>query len=61
MDNLDNMFVGNTFFRALSSTKKIDLQTQEEKTRFIVYIYEFLNNYFNYPKLDLPEIDTDID
>jgi len=24
-------------------------------------IYEFLNNYFNYPQLDLPEIDIDID
>lgn len=60
-DNLDNVPIENTFFRALSSTKKIDLQTQEEKTRFIVYIYEFLNNYFNYPELDLPEIDIDID
>ena len=61
MDNLSNIPINNTFFRALSSTKKIDLQTQEEKTRFIVYIYEFLNNYFNYPELDLPEIDIDID
>jgi len=60
MDNLEKMPVENTFFRALSSTKKIDLQTQEEKTRFIVYIYEFLNNYFNYPQLDLPEIDIDL-
>ena len=61
MDDLDKIPVENTFFRALSSTKKIDLQTQEEKTRFIIYIYEFLNNYFNYPQLDLPEIDIDID
>lgn len=60
-DNLYDVPVENTFFRALSSTKKIDLQTQEEKTKIIVYIYEFLNNYFNYPELDLPEIDTDID
>ena len=61
MDNLNRVPVENTFFRALSTTKKIDLQTQEEKTKFIVYIYEFLNNYFNYPQLDLPEIDIDID
>lgn len=60
-DNLYDVPVENTFFRALSSTKKIDLQTQEEKTKIIVYIYEFLNNYFNYPELDLPDIDTDID
>lgn len=61
MDNLSNVPVENTFFRALSTTKKIDLQTQEEKTKFIVYIYEFLNNYFNYPQLDLPKIDINID
>lgn len=61
MDNLNSVPVENTFFRALSTTKKIDLQTQEEKTKFIVYIYEFLNNYFNYPQLDLPEINIDMD
>lgn len=61
MENLDNIPVDNTFFRALSSTKKIDLQTQEEKTRIIVYIYEILSNYFNYPELDLQEIDINID
>ena len=61
MDNLSNVPIENTFFRALSTTKKIDLQTQEEKTKFIVYIYEFLNKFFNYPQLDLPEIDINID
>lgn len=61
MDNLSKLPVENTFFRALSTTKKIDLQTQEGKTKFIVYIYEFLSNYFNYPQLDLPKINTDID
>ena len=61
MDNLSNVPIENTFFRALPTTKKIDLQTQEEKTKFIVYIYEFLNKFFNYPQLDLPEIDINID
>lgn len=60
-DNLFDLPVENTFFRALSTTKKIDLQTQEEKTKIIVYIYEFLNKYFNYPELDLPNIDVNID
>lgn len=60
-DNLSDLPVENTFFRALSTTKKIDLQTQEEKTKIIVYIYEFFNRYFNYPELDLPDIDTDVD
>lgn len=57
---LDTLLVDNTFFRALSTTKKIDLQTQEEKTKIIVYIYEFLSKYFNYPELQLPELDTNI-
>ena len=60
-DNLNNLLIENTFFRALSTTKKIDLQTQEEKTKIIVYIYNFLSNYFNYPELSLPEIDVNID
>lgn len=60
-DDLDKLLIENTFFRALSTTKKIDLQTQEEKTKIIVYIYEFLSNYFNYPELNLPEIDVNID
>lgn len=59
--SLKEMLVENTFFRALSTTKKIDLQTQEEKTKIIVYIYEFLSQYFNYPELKLPEIDVNID
>lgn len=50
--------VENTFFRALSSTKKIDLQTQETKTFFIVVIYNFLKNYFKLPILNIPRIQT---
>lgn len=60
-DNLFDLPIENTFFRALSTTKKIDLQTQEEKTKIIVYIYEFFNRYFNYPELNLPDIDIDVD
>lgn len=60
-DNLFDLPIENTFFRALSTTKKIDLQTQEEKTKIIVYIYEFFNRYFNYPELNLPDIDINVD
>ena len=60
-DNLFDLPIENTFLRALSTTKKIDLQTQEEKTKIIVYIYEFFNRYFNYPELNLPDIDIDVD
>lgn len=50
----DAMIVENTFFRALSNARKLDLDTQETKTYFIVEIYNFLNEYLNFPKLDLP-------
>lgn len=56
-ENIENINVNNTFFRALSTTKKIDLQTQEIKTEFIVIIYNFLRKYFNYPQLNLPNIE----
>lgn len=57
--------VENTFFRALSSAKTLDLNTQEVKTEIIVRLYNFLNGYLNFPKLELPNIDyvkmTDFD
>ena len=51
--------VENTFFRALSTTKNLDLKTQETKTEMIIRIYNFLNKYLNFPDLDIPEIDMD--
>lgn len=48
--------VDNTFFRALSSTKTIDLDTQRVKTEIITRIYSFLSEYLNLPELDLPII-----
>lgn len=47
--------IENTFFRALGSTKTLDLNTQETKTQFIVRIYNFFSEYLNFPKLDLPK------
>ncbi|MFW6015932.1 MAG: helix-turn-helix domain-containing protein [bacterium] len=49
-----NTKIENTFFRALLSTKNIDLATQEVKTEIIVKIYNFLNKYLNFPELNLP-------
>lgn len=46
--------IENTFFRALFSAKKLDLETQRTKTTFVRKIYEFLNDYLNLPQLDLP-------
>lgn len=49
--------IENTFFRALNSAKVLDLNTQEIKTELIVRIYNFLNEFLNFPELDLPQID----
>ncbi len=49
--------IENTFFRALLSAKTLDLNTQEVKTEIIVRLYNFLNGYLNFPKLNLPNID----
>ena len=47
--------IENTFFRALFTTKTLDLETQEVKTEIITQVYRFLNNYLNFPALDLPD------
>lgn len=46
--------IENTFFRAKFTTKALDLETQEVKTTIIVQVYKFLNEYLNFPQLDLP-------
>lgn len=48
--------IANTFFRALSTTKNLDLKTQEVKTEMIVRIYNFMDSYLDFPKLDVPDI-----
>lgn len=53
----DDIKINNTFFRALSTTKKIDLRTQEVKTKNILRFYSFLQEYFDYPEFDIPIID----
>lgn len=52
--------VRNTFFRALSTTKVLDIKTQEIKTEMIVHIYNFINSYLEFPKLDIPEMDREV-
>jgi Zn-dependent peptidase ImmA (M78 family)/DNA-binding XRE family transcriptional regulator len=56
IDNGDTK-VENTFFRSLSGVKKLDLNTEEIKTEIIVRLYNFLNGYLEFPKLELPTID----
>ncbi len=51
----DDMVVGNTFFRALYGSKKLDLETQRIKPLIIFKMYEFLSEYLNLPSIDLPD------
>ncbi|CDI50105.1 helix-turn-helix domain-containing protein [Clostridium tetani] len=51
-----NVNIENTFFRALSSAKLLDLSTQEEKIAMIIKIYNFLGNYLDFPVFELPDI-----
>lgn len=48
-----DIVVDNTFFRALLSTRKLDLETQEVKAKYIALVYDFLESIFDFPKLNL--------
>lgn len=50
------MQIENTFFRALSTTRNLDKKTQEIKAEFVVRIYNFLNEYLDFPQLNLPDV-----
>ena len=47
---------GNTFFRALSSTSKKEQLCQINKTKILVKIYCFFEQYIDFPKPNIPDI-----
>lgn len=47
----------NTFFRALSTTTNLDKKTQEEKSKIVIQLYNFLCNYLEFPNKNLPQFD----
>lgn len=49
--------LGNTYFRALARMSKKEENIQKEKTKIIGKIFNFLNEYIQFPSLNLPEID----
>lgn len=51
-----NIEVGTTFFRALLSTNKKDRLSQEQKTKVLAQIYHVLNQYVDFPQLNIPSI-----
>lgn len=54
-EDKDKIQIGNTYFRALLSSKKKDRMSQIEKTKIVASIYHFLNKYVEFPKLNLPD------
>lgn len=53
--------VGNTFFRAMSSTTKKTKESQFYKTVIAGYLYDYLEQYVEFPKLNLPNIPEDME
>lgn len=63
-EDVDEIKVGNTYFRALLSANKIDRLSHIEKMKVLARIYHFLNNYIEFPKLNIPKVNfvsTDIE
>lgn len=52
--------LGNTYFRALSKMSKKEENMQKEKTKFLGKIFSFLNEYIEFPSLNLPDFDENL-
>ncbi|MDT3429030.1 Zn-dependent peptidase ImmA (M78 family)/DNA-binding XRE family transcriptional regulator [Paenibacillus forsythiae] len=48
-------YVGNTFFRASNSATKKLREIQYTKAQFVSYIYKYLENFIDFPSLNLPD------
>ncbi|BAU29719.1 Zn-dependent peptidase ImmA (M78 family) [Aneurinibacillus soli] len=55
-DSIEEVQVGNTFFRSLVSTSKKERLSQIEKTRYFSRICDFLERYIDFPTVNLPSI-----
>lgn len=53
--------VGSTYFRKLLTTSKKYQQEQIAKMKFVARIYSFLNQYVEFPHVNLPNLDSDVD
>lgn len=52
--------LGATYFRSLLTTNKKYRSEQIQKIEFISRIYDFLNDYVDFPELNLPHIDEGV-
>ncbi|GAA0684736.1 XRE family transcriptional regulator [Clostridium cadaveris] len=55
-----NIKLGNTYFRALSKMSKKEENAQKEKTKLIGKLFYFLNEYIEFPSLNLPVFEEDL-
>lgn len=55
-----NVKIGTTYFRALLRTNSKSRTQQETRLEHIGVIYSFLNNYVDFPKLNLPDLEDDL-
>ncbi len=55
---IDNEITVNTFFRALLTTSKKDQLIQVTRTKSLAKIYQFLEEYIDFPELKIPELDN---
>lgn len=55
-----NIGLGNTYFRASSKLTKKEEGIQNEKSILIGKVFSILNEYIEFPKLNLPSIDPEL-
>ena len=56
-ENDKDINLGTTYFRSLLTTNKRYRNEQIQKIEFVSRIYDFLNDYVDFPELNLPQID----
>ena len=54
-DQTINIDSGSTYFRALLTTNKKYRSQQEQKMEFVAALYSFIQEYVDFPELNLPE------
>lgn len=55
-----NIDSGSTYFRALLTTNKKYRSQQEQKMEFVAALYSFIQEYVDFPELNLPEFPYNI-
>ncbi|WP_286884869.1 helix-turn-helix domain-containing protein [Aneurinibacillus sp. UBA3580] len=57
----ENIHIGNTFFRSALTANKTARLTQIERMKVLSKIYSFLDEYINFPELNLPNLEVDLE